>query len=276
MNYVDRDVGQIPISIGTSLALEGLLGIHPNQPKQPPSEKMVRHIWISLSTLTRNMYAAMTKETLRTVKPKDVYEMIIQEMEIIPDALRQRGCNHRVVYYISDLGNIDWTFPHALWITPNTERQKNLDKLHKVTLSMALHYLDENQVPYRTIKRKPQASEANVAILTHYPHELLWRFQFGKLLLLESHTGKLKTYTNWHTKLNGLKHDDIIPFNRLTLQLFGDGTLIKQQSKAIRDEIKQLAVQRNWTVLTTMTKVTSDINNYGSPDLKKTCSILYD
>ncbi|MFO5855027.1 hypothetical protein, partial [Klebsiella pneumoniae] len=60
------------------------------------------------------------------------------------------------------------------------------------------------------ISNKPPKVEGTVLLLTHFPHELLWKPHFNRLLLLESHTGKIKTYNMWYNKLNGLK--EVIPF----------------------------------------------------------------
>src|SRR5690606_9561418 len=59
-------------------------------------------------------------------------------------------------------------------------------------------------------------------LLTHIPVDLLSADRFSKLVLLESHTGAIKPHLSWYTKLTNGKELFRMPFNRFTLQVFGD------------------------------------------------------
>lgn len=268
MEFVDREVGQFPLSIGTSLALEGLLHIHPNQPRQPSGYKSIRTVWVNLRTLIRNLHAAMTAEKARKLKYEDATFVIMEELKTIPEVLRQHGRNIDVVFYYSDLNELKWMFPKALYTKPKTERQIYYDTYERMVLSMLLTHLREQGMPVTAVKRNPENVNAVAAILTHYPHELLWKPQFERLFLLESHTGKLKMYNHWHTKLNGIKEETPMPFNQYTLQVYGEGVLFMAQPKTIRDELKQLSEYRRWSAVTSYEKVKGDIATLGSRELK--------
>src|SRR5690606_15099886 len=70
-----------------------------------------------------------------------------------------------------------------------------------------------------------EQDQRKVLIITHFPVDLLNRYKFSRLVLLETHTGAMKPHTLWYTKLYNGKELNMIPFDRMTVQLFGDGNL---------------------------------------------------
>lgn len=270
MDYITRETGAFPVSIGTSLAIEGLLGRHPNQPKRPPGYKRIREVWVNLRTLIRNFYASMTAEQQSQVSLEQAIELLNEEVQVLPTVLQQETRGQvSVVWYLASLDEVKWQFPHAKYKEPHTEKQRFRHQLELHTLTQWYPRLMEQGIPVMEIKRRPATHPAVVALLTHYPHELLWRFQFDAFFLLESHTGKLKNYSKWTTKLKGVKDEEHIPFNEFTLQLFGEGTLFDAFPKKLRDEVKVIADIRHWTAVTTLEKMRSDIERYGGENLKR-------
>lgn len=100
-------------------------------------------------------------------------------------------------------------------------------------------------------------------MITHYPIDLLSQYNFGELFLLESHSGNLKDRTRWNSKL-GIKSDITprIPFNILTLQLFGDGAKMFKSVKELKlkKAFIQLVKDNNWTTYTTMSRIRATLN----------------
>ncbi len=275
MDYVVRDTGAFPLSIGTSLALEGLLQRHPNQARMPPGYKRTRSVWVNLRTLIRNFYASLTAVQLKEITVEQAVELLTEECQVIPTILTHESRNGlATVLYVADFAETKWLYPHAKYWEPHTEKQRHRHHLEHYTLIALMDRLTEEGIAYTTVKKQPPTTPGVIALLTHYPHELLWRFQFDGLFLLESHTGKLKSYTQWRTKLKGVKDDDHIPFNAFTLQLFGDGALFDAYPKKLRDEVRQLAEVRHWTGVTTLEKIRSDISRYGGENLKRTLGEL--
>lgn len=275
MDYVVRETGAFPLSIGTSLALEGILQRHPNQARMPPGYKRVRGVWVNLRTLVRNFYASLTTAQQKEITVEQAIELLIEECRTIPTVLSHETKNSlSVMLYVTDFSETKWLYPNAKYWEPNTEKQRFRHNLEHFTLIALIEHLDAEGISYTVVKKRPPTTSGVVALLTHYPHELLWRFQFDGLFLLESHTGKLKSYTQWRTKLKGVKDEDHIPFNDFTLQLFGDGTLFDAYPKKLRDEVRQLADIRNWTGVTTLEKIQSDVRRYGGENLKRTLGEL--
>lgn len=272
--YIDREVGQYPLSSGTSLALEGLFGIHPKQPPRPGGYKAIRTLWVNLRTLIRNLHAAMPSEQAKRIALPNAALVIADEARVLPEVIRQQHLGIEVVFYYSDLDEVRWLFPNAVYKKPKTERQFAYDHYERTVLSIILTHLRDQAMPVQAIKRQPASTPTVAALLTHYPHELFWRTQFDRLFLLESHTGKLKMYNHWYTKLHGITDATPLPFNPYTLQVFGDNLLFEPQPRGIRAELKDLAEVRRWTAITAMEKMQGDIAKYGSQELRSNYALL--
>jgi len=269
VDYIERETGQFPLSIGTSLAFEGLFGIHPNQPRHPSGYARIKEVWVNLRTLIRNCYAAMTVENSKKASIEMSAQVIYDEIQSLPDIIRQQAKGrYGIRLYQNDLSDIKWQFPNARHKTPRTEKQRHYHNYEQLVLKLLLDMLSSEKIPVLTVNRKPPMQQTTVALLTHYPHELLWRFQFERLFLLESHTGKVKSVGQWSSKLNGVDEEDQLPVNEFTLQLFGEGTLLNSFPKKLRDEVKQLAMVRKWSAITTVPKIQNDVLRYGGEGLK--------
>lgn len=271
MDIIERDVGQIPVSIGTSLAFEGLLGIHPNQPKQPTNNKTIQSVWINLRTLARNLFQAVDKEKADDLDYSNSVQVLMQEAQVIPVALAQRGFTGKIRFYLASKDAIKWSFPKANFKETKGPKAIAMEMFERFVAIELYQQMKAAKMDAFEIDAKPKAGEGIVALMTHYPHELLWKPQFSRLLLLESHTGKIKTYNTWYTKLPSLKDKDNdypMPFTEFTLQVFGDGQVISpQQPLKLRKELKDLSVAKKWTGITSPDKLYHDVMT-ASPELK--------
>jgi hypothetical protein len=275
MDIIERDVGQIPVSIGTSLAFEGLLGIHPNQPVQPTNVKTIQTIWINIRTLARNLFQAVPTEKALEMDYTNSVQVLLNETQVLPVALTQHGYTGKIRYYLASKDAVKWAFPKANFKELKSPKQIAYDMFERFVSIELYQQMKAANMDVMEIDRKPKAGEGIVALLTHYPHELLWKPQFSRLLLLESHTGKLKTYNTWYTKLNGISENEYpMPFTEFTLQVFGDGELIApQQPRKILTELKQLSKDKKWTGITTPDKLYHDIMS-SSKELKDLYKLL--
>jgi hypothetical protein len=274
MYLVERDVGQIPVSIGTSLAFEGYLGTHPNPPKQPIDVKSVKEIWVNLRTLARNLWSAVPTSEVANLNPAAAVDVLMQEVQTIPVALAQAGARAKVRYYIAGKNSMKWMFPKALFKEAKTPKQMAYEVYERyAAIELAQRMRDEG-IEFMEIDRKPPKSDGTIALLTHYPHELLWKDNFNRLLLLESHTGKFKPWQLWYTKLHNVKEDTPMPFSKFTIQVFGDGVDIVSQPRAIVAQLRLMAQNRKWSPVTAESKVYHDINTHGSKELKEAYATL--
>lgn len=264
-----REKGEnIPVSIGTAQALESLCGLGDFQRPEPPV-KGYDEVWVNLRTLFRNCYNALDKEAREVLGASEFLMGIQEDWLIIQGALRQatHGKIKTVLYYCSMEG-FEREFPHARYKELTTDNQRREQRKEDATLKLFFEGVAEDEV--RTFDVRFTGQHGKVAIITHYPSDLLWRRSFSKLDLVESHTGTIKPRSDWHTKLTGGRKLSHIPFNRLTLQVFGDGNvLFASMIPSIKKEIGELATSDNWHSLTTPDKIRHSLNKIYDPRVKE-------
>jgi hypothetical protein len=74
----------------------------------------------------------------------------------------------------------------------------------------------------------PKAN-GNAWLVSHLPIDLLSRYQFTSLKLLESHTGALVDPMAWNKKIFSNKKYRRMPFNSFTLSIFGDRSKVNDK-----------------------------------------------
>lgn len=255
----ERTVGKYPLSIGTSLAIESITGIHDEVQHQTPPLSEVDEIWINLRTLVRNLVHAIPTNDRDRVTPEDLESTLYAELAYIKDAIRQYS-NIPIVFYRSDLVLVKYT--HAKLRQARTEKQKFMEAIQvKVVSSVVKHFkehpVEDYEVKTFLLKLSP-AKKTKALILTHQPIDLLSYTNFDKLTLLESHTGRLKERAFWWTKYaNANMHEDYqrLPFTEKLLQIFGDKETFHPLDWKLREEILTLAKRYNWTPMTTNERV---------------------
>lgn len=260
MNFVqvavdNREKGKVPVSIGTALAIEAGSGVYPDRPETPPPFTQVKQLWVNLRTIVRNLYACLPTDVKESVVPEDLWQAALEELSILPAAVAQGSQgNTKVVYYVSDYARMAQRYPGALIKEAKTPKQLLQQKIEDVTLKLMLENNHQQQVEFFDFDIQGQHPAS--FILTHLPVDLLARYRFEKLSLLESHTGKIKGPGAWNTKLTNGKELENIPFNSFTLQLFGDnGNMFSPQSISVRRKMLELANQWGWTNVTSTDKI---------------------
>jgi len=262
-----RDKGEAPLSIGTSLALESLGGFGEFPSNSPPIHKH-DELWVNLRTIFRNCYNAIDRDYRSDLQDADMIDAVLDDMRVLVSTIELKSLGKMpVIFYISSFKGFETMFPKAKWKTLSTKKQQVEHALEEATLKALL---SENYRPHdmdiREYNVKITDRGGVAAMLTHYPIDLLWHRKFTKLTLLESHTGSLKPRAEWYTKLTGGKRYNRIPFNRLTIQVFGDGNgLFASMSAAFKNRILEVAEQDRWTPVTTDDKVRYSINKIYDP-----------
>lgn len=261
----DRDTGKLSISLGTSIAIESLCGLELEVGINPPLYSYELFL-VNVRTLIRNCISAVESVNVERLTPEAIGVVIVEEWEIIKTTILKL---HKInlVPYIPTYESQDRFYKNAILREPNTPKQK----LHSVLESTtAINLIAGGFIDGLIhVDGKFQQSNSRTIILTHSPMDLLQVYQFGRLELLESHTGKVKTPSQWGTKLQG-KDLHRIPFNKFTLQLFGDGYRFRPQPIVVRRAVLEVAAMCGWTPTTTIAKIKSDINkNVKKDDIKE-------
>lgn len=258
----DREVGGLPISIGTSFAIESACGILqdrdeqgnpiPTKPKPAPLNN-VKELWINIRTLFRNLYGAIPKEVKELTLPKHLVMALHEEIQIINATVAKiTGGSVEVVYYLCTYEGLPKKFPKSQIKEPKTDKQISQWGLEQNTVRVMLGSHPE----IRRFNVDIEGNHPNAFILSHCAVDLLSRHNFRSLQLLESHTGKIKPHTQWNTKLSNGKELSNIPFNRLTLQVFGDGPVFfSPMPIKIRKALLEIADQYKWTSVTSKEKM---------------------
>lgn len=270
-SWIQREKGEAPLSIGTSLALESLGGFGEFPSASPPIFKY-NEMWVNLRTLIRNCFNAVERGQRIQVLASDLIEPLLEDIQVLLSTVELKSMGRLTVkFYYNTFKRLANEFPKAKIKTPSTDKQIFEYALEEKILSLFLKdYVStlDNEVHEFDVRFKAKGD--NAVILTHHPVDLLWRKQFRQLTLLESHSGALKPRAEWYTKLTGGRRYDRIPFNRLTLQVFGDGnTQFSSMSSKIKNRLLTLAEEGRWTPVTTDEKVRYTLNKLYDPGEKQ-------
>jgi hypothetical protein len=270
-----REVGALPISIGTSLAIESILGILPEHETDKPAINETDLLWINVRTLYRNLMGAVDKTVRPQLLPSEIAEAIINEMQSIEAAIAHQTMGKvAVTFYHCSYYSTSRKFPHALHKAPNTPLQKEGFLLEQLTMRSIIETQPANDFREFDLDFDGDPSR-RVFIVTHYAIDLLNRYRFKSMTLLETHTGALKPPSRWYTKLHDGKSLYNIPFDRMTLQVFGDGNMFSPAPIKIRKFMVTLAEKYNWTSVTTKDYITKSIKDEKDPVLESYVLRMY-
>jgi len=261
-----REKGAVPVSIGTSLALEGAFGEYPDRPVSPAPILKVKEVWFNVRTVIRNLIEAIPTDQREALTAEALWPALVEEMTII-DAAVVRGSTGltRAVFYLNNYLHLQRKFPRAILRHAHTPKQVFMASMEDKLLRMLAK--DPVSVDYRTFRtHEIDGQHPESFIVTHYPVDLLSRYSFKNLELLESHTGAIKPYSEWHTKLTNGNALENLPFCPLTLQLFGDkGNHFSSMPTKIRQQILDIADADHWSSVTTRDKIVLSMRRIAHP-----------
>lgn len=257
-----REVGELGLSISTSVAIEKLI-----------AEESIpeRELWINVRTLFRNLHGAVESDYREALRAGDVLPTLTTEMRFIANNIK----GLEVHFYVPTYADIAQRLPHAIPRPVNTPKQIAYLEIESATMGQLLTdpIMDEVKVhKTKTLLHGPNP-RVDAIMITHSPVDLLFT-NFGVIRLLESHTGVFKTKTQWHTKLTNGNLLPNMPFNTFTVQVFGDNNnLLKAMPSAVRTQVADAAEADRWTPVSTRDRIAASINkikdHYGRSVLLK-------
>ena len=267
-----RNTSGFALSISTGLAMETLFqprtDVFDPERVAPPRINIAdySHLWINVLTLIRNAYNAMGREEAYAVASHDMAEVILQEMGVIRDLLKIEGGGFcQPVFYFTDYTTLFKSIPDIfkMRIDKSDIQLRTRDVFNKSKL--VINQSDSSILNFRNELKGGEQQKA--LMLTHLPLDLLSANRFRYAALLESHTGKIKTKSEWNTKYHKLGEDslDRLPFCRQLLYIFGDNVSITPMSVKIRRSILEIGKLAHWTPVTSAQRVANDIV-YRLPD----------
>lgn len=249
---IERTRGTVPVSVGTALALEAL----------PKAGLYKYHSFlINLRTIVRNarqaydQYVPKHTELFQACK-----EDIIGLMEFISDMKLKTDLDIKL-YYPSYKG-LARLFPLAKLknvAKDGTDKQKSIAQLDQGVIDKLLSEFGRHINSVDSVV--PQFA-GQALILTSHPVDLVTTDSYARLNLLESHTGTIKNYTLFYTKLTGSDKLTNIPMSKLTIQIFGDNSInFYSQPIGVKNELKQLADAAHWSTASTPGMVARSIRS---------------
>lgn len=270
-----RAIGQYPLSIATSLAIESACGIHPEIVVKSMPLIKYDELWVNLRTLFRNIIGSLGTENSKLARSSDICQTMHEEMETITDVIAEHsGGRVSVVYYVSNYQGMETKYKHATIRMDTTNRQMLLTSILNETIERLLKTVEPNTVAVFERKLKMQATEGmplrkpKALIITHYAYDLLSYKIFQKLDLLESHTGTIKDKSLWYTKYYNGKDLNMIPFREDLIQIFGDSETFRTFDPKVRKDILEIAEKYRWSSVTTYEKIRYGILTMKNPYAK--------
>lgn len=262
----NRMLGQYPLSIATSLAIESATNIHEEVKHKSPPILEYDELWVNIRTMFRNIVGALDKDIASRITPKSIANALLDEMNMLESIINEFTNNKvKVIFYYSNYARLELLYKHALIRMDNTDKQKEFTILHNQTIKIVL----DKQTIEKThdirvfdlhIKTE---NKCKALILTNYAFDLLSYNKFNKLTLLESHTGHIKNRAQFYTKyMNGAELSQI-PFTLYFLIIFGDSQTFRPFNIKLRKMILDVAKKYNWSAVSTRDKI-----KYGIEQLK--------
>lgn len=205
-----RVLGDLGVSIGTDNALVAFT--QPVSDNAPALSDQHCKLLLNVETLARNYINSINSKQLPTVFPLEALEGFIAEVNFIGQYIAKASGAVQCLLY-----QTDYDYHHkriklgVLKKKFTAKQQKQLDLTTQLVSALKKQFV---------INSKPLSSLADPTtyLVTHVVFDLLQPLY--NTSLLESHTGAVKREFEFNTKLNNAP--DCVPFNRYTLQLFGD------------------------------------------------------
>lgn len=265
-DYDARATGQFPLSIATSLALEGAFGIYPERPVVEPAPILeYDELWVNVKTLFRNFLGALDKSTAEMITSDAVVEGINGELDTIHRLITEQTSGRTsVVFYLSDYADIDRKYRYAVIRRDSTAKQKMYTAMMIDVIGKLLKMHPKGNIRVEKLKLHPE-KKTKALILTHIAFDLVSYPEFRELTLLESHTGAIKERSQWYTKyLNG-KELSMIPFREDFIQIFGDSETFRPADPKLREEVIQIATKFRWNAATKRDLIKYGIDQMTNP-----------
>lgn len=256
-----RELGHYPLSIATSLAIEGMTHLHPDT-KTPSTFDVSKYdvFLVNIDTLIRNLFGSVSRETRGWLKVEMLAYTIAEEMQSILEVFKTISPTTEVVFYHTPYINIERSFPNAKLRIASKNQQLLRQMSDEVIVELGALQ------PFTTLK-SVDTNHSNALILTHKPLDLIRSRRYRRLVLIESHTGVLKDIASWWTKLHRCKVKNM-PFNEFTLQLYGDNQYFNTQPIKYKRLIEDLAETQRWSSDTTTSRIRMGISGIREKELR--------
>lgn len=277
--YIDRETGKYPISIATSLAMEGLFGIHENIPPQPtPPVTNCDAVAVNARTIIRNILGSHDKFKLQLLTVEYVVRILLDDVLTMKSILEiETQGRVQLFMYIPSYKFLKLRYRNAIIKEPTTEKQIKSHKFEEDCIELLLKRQGDIHVSFSVVDLDINfPKDPRVFLITHLPIDLLHCNGAKSVALLESHTGIVKYSNQWYTKLKNGKDLYRIPFDKMSIQFFGDsGGMFSPYDTKMRKVLLEISEKNQWTQLTSKNKIVGDVLHAYEPVLASIITGLY-
>lgn len=276
---LNRTLGQFPISISTSLAFEGLFGIHEDHPVpegKPAPWVGYEYLHMNVRTFIRNCFTSMPSQEAYTVSAYEFSEIVAEEIDIIKNILIDKITDKRFKFgfYLPSYENLATVFPNAILRGVTTEKQKFYSALEDNVIRLLLTHPVLETTIHENIRIRTTMGRGRSLMLTHYPIDVLTA-KYNRYEVLESHTGRIKKQHELTNKLKTAK-TSTLPFDVMTLQMFGDSAdMFKPAELKVRRVTLKIAEKYHWNETTTKDRIIATVKMQNEPHLLTYIKALY-
>lgn len=265
----ERATSSYPVSIGTAIALESLFPSRDQRyddtkERAKPINFDKDYIFlINLGTMFRNLVSSVQSDAAKNLSAEKLAEVLYAETQVIQSLCANEG-NGKIVPYFYDVDHgkyVGTVHRYIKFREATTPMAKLYDQKERATIKMVKDFgLDVLKITNR--RDFPGAMDS--FMLSHYPIELSAYRNYRNLLLVESHTGRIKDRSKWGSKYYKVGDFDMsqLPFTKKLLLLFGDRNHIHPADMKVRKQLVEVAQKGRWTPMTTDSKIIFDIDRF--------------
>lgn len=266
---LERTFGKYTISIGTSVALEGLFEAAGHQGGTAPPFHEYEAIIANFKTLVRNFLSSFKSADLETLTPTYLYQAFMGELILMGNLIEENsGGRIKLYVYYNTYERVSRSFKKATFKSKYTAKQTQLMVLEQSLYERVVANVSMMKIPFllEVTQRHIESGRRHNLMISHIPSDLLLCTKHCDLL--ESHTGKIKKHRQFYTKLKNAS--DIIPFNKYTIQIFGDssGTIVPMASPLI-NEVREICKKTHTTSITGDLRFYKLMRTHGSTTLSQ-------
>lgn len=254
---------KILISVGTAMVFESPVFDIRTWPK---------NLYVNLRTLYRNYIQSFPASERTKLDEKSLLQGYLDEVAEFERLVLEisKGKVNPFFYYP--------TYTSLSTLLPFSEKKEyNVDGFDLVEQQMWSYVKKHGLMTpfnYVEIDSTLPPSHEPTLLLSSFVVDLLSVYKFPKLLLLESFTGKIKNRAEWYTKINvnrnKTKPTFTVPFNKFTIQIFGDKSgALKGADLQLRSIVRKMAEQDHWSPVTSMDKIKYSISKIKDSKIKE-------
>ena len=242
---LNRPKSGFPVSIGTGLALETIF-----EPQEPvyddsrivpdrPPPQTYTEVLINLSTIARNLISSVPTKDLLFITKNQVLDVFLEEVNYLSTIFQMNETP--VQFYVHSYAYPRHTYKDKMRVATTDIQTKQFS-----FTEYCLKHASAQDDTLSFSKNIKTSSSSTALILTHVPWDLLSYGNFKRLDLLESHTGTIKTRSEFNTKYMKLGNNDMsfLPFMEYLLSVFGDHVMFKPSTTKDRARVYEDMVKK--------------------------------